>query len=174
MSWATLLKRVFEFDLEHCPNCGGELKIIAAIVEASVIEKILTHLALKARAPPRAAARGQMPLQAEPGHKQSSGLFVPGEGPGHWPGAPCKGPEHSQVIAVGAARRPGPGDPLRPGVSGPGQAGLIAMANPWASPLMGLCGRVPPALSSPRSATKTAIRASTDGPGHSVAWKKGL
>ena len=30
LSWAKLLKRVFEIDLEHCPNCGGELKIIAA------------------------------------------------------------------------------------------------------------------------------------------------
>jgi len=28
---------------------------------------------------------------AETGLKQSSGLFVPVEGPGHWPGAPCKG-----------------------------------------------------------------------------------
>jgi len=28
LSWAKLLKRVFEIDLEHCPNCGGELKII--------------------------------------------------------------------------------------------------------------------------------------------------
>ena len=33
LSWAKLLKQVFEIDLEHCPNCGGELKIIAAIVE---------------------------------------------------------------------------------------------------------------------------------------------
>jgi len=32
LSWARLLKRVFELDLEHCPNCGGELKIIAAIL----------------------------------------------------------------------------------------------------------------------------------------------
>ena len=28
MNWARLLKRVF--DIEHCPNCGGALKIIAA------------------------------------------------------------------------------------------------------------------------------------------------
>ena len=34
ISWARLLKRVFQIDLEHCPNCGGELKIIAAILEA--------------------------------------------------------------------------------------------------------------------------------------------
>jgi hypothetical protein len=26
-----LLKRVFDIDLEHCPRCGGPLKIIAAI-----------------------------------------------------------------------------------------------------------------------------------------------
>lgn len=61
--WARLLKRVFEIDLEHCPNCGGELKMIAAILEQPVIEKILTHLGLQVRAPPRAAARGQA-LQA--------------------------------------------------------------------------------------------------------------
>ncbi|MBK5205011.1 MAG: hypothetical protein JJD98_06260 [Polaromonas sp.] len=24
MSWTRLLKRVFQIDLEHCPNCGGE------------------------------------------------------------------------------------------------------------------------------------------------------
>ena len=63
LSWAELLKRVFDLDLEHCPNCGGELKIIAAILEQPVIEKILTHLGLQARAPPRAPARGQA-LQA--------------------------------------------------------------------------------------------------------------
>ena len=33
--------------MQHCPNCGGgELKIIAAILERPVIEKILTHLGL--------------------------------------------------------------------------------------------------------------------------------
>ena len=31
LSWARLLKRVFDIDLEHCPRCGGPLKIIAAI-----------------------------------------------------------------------------------------------------------------------------------------------
>ena len=58
LSWVRLLKRVFDLDLEHCPNRGGELKIIAAILEQPVIEKILMHLGLQARAPPRAAARG--------------------------------------------------------------------------------------------------------------------
>ena len=80
LNWARLLKRVFEIDLEHCPKCGGKQKIVAAIVEVvpdsngpedclcldharasvswrPVIEKILTHMGLQARAPPRAPAR---------------------------------------------------------------------------------------------------------------------
>ena len=32
VSWARLLKRVFQIDLGHCPNCGGQLRIIAAIL----------------------------------------------------------------------------------------------------------------------------------------------
>ena len=61
MGWAHLLKRVFNIDLEHCPQCGGDLKIIAAIEAPAVIVRILTHLGLPARAPPRAPAR-RLPL----------------------------------------------------------------------------------------------------------------
>ena len=60
---ALLLQRVFDIDMQHRPNCGGELMIIAAILEQPVIEKVLTHLGLQSRAPPRAAERGQS-LQA--------------------------------------------------------------------------------------------------------------
>ncbi len=57
MSWARLLKRVFDIDVEHCPHCGGKLKIIAAIEEPGVIAKILAHLGLPTRAPPRSPPR---------------------------------------------------------------------------------------------------------------------
>jgi hypothetical protein len=57
MSWAHLLKRVFAIDSEHCPNCGGALKIIAAIEDPPVIVRILAHLGLPTRAPPRAPAQ---------------------------------------------------------------------------------------------------------------------
>jgi hypothetical protein len=55
--WARLLQRVFDIDLEHCPNCGGALSVVAAILEQTAITKILTHRGLPIRAPPRAPAR---------------------------------------------------------------------------------------------------------------------
>ena len=57
MSWARLLQSAFDLDTGHRPNCGGPLKIIAAMVDPQVIVKILTHLGLPARAPPRSPAR---------------------------------------------------------------------------------------------------------------------
>ena len=64
MGWARLLRRVFDIDLEHCPLCGGDLKIIAAIEEPAVIVRILTQLGLPARAPPRSPARRLALFQA--------------------------------------------------------------------------------------------------------------
>jgi hypothetical protein len=46
-----------DIDFEHCANCRGELKIIAAIEEPGVTGRMLTHLGLPARALPRTAAR---------------------------------------------------------------------------------------------------------------------
>jgi|GEM_PF-1249202 len=74
ISWARLLKRVFNIDMERCPNCQGRLTIsspahpcaraisaslhvIAAIEDPSTIAKIRKHLGLPARAPPRAPAK---------------------------------------------------------------------------------------------------------------------
>ena len=37
MSWACLLKHVFDIELEYCPQCGGCLQIMAAIVDSPVI-----------------------------------------------------------------------------------------------------------------------------------------
>jgi len=58
VSWARLLKHVFDIDMQHCPNCGaGELKIIAAILERPVIQKILDHLGMGPQPPPKGRAR---------------------------------------------------------------------------------------------------------------------
>lgn len=56
MTWARLLKRVFDIDIEQC-QCGGKLKLVAVIEEPAVIEKILKHIGLDPQPPPRAKAR---------------------------------------------------------------------------------------------------------------------
>lgn len=44
--------------MQYCPNCGaGELKIIAAILERPVIQKILDHLELDPQPPPEGRTR---------------------------------------------------------------------------------------------------------------------
>ncbi len=58
MSWAELLARVFAIDMKHCLNCGSEnFKPISAIVDTSVIRKILTHLGLPDEPPDIRPAR---------------------------------------------------------------------------------------------------------------------
>ena len=81
MSWARLLKRVFDIDIDHCPNCGAALKIIAAIEDPPAFVKILSHLGLPTRAPPAGAvirfiandlsSRKRLPTQADAARSES-------------------------------------------------------------------------------------------------------
>jgi hypothetical protein len=50
-------QRVFDINLQTCPHWVGPLKIIAAIQNPSAITRILAHLGLPTRAPPKAPAR---------------------------------------------------------------------------------------------------------------------
>ena len=63
MSWARMLKRVFDIDMERCA-CGGKLKFVAVIEQAEVIEKILTHIGLSPQPPPVAPARREWLFEA--------------------------------------------------------------------------------------------------------------
>ena len=75
-SWAMLIKRVYESDPMSCPECGGQMEVVAFIEppQAEVIEKILRHCGLwrssAARAPPANAGRdgmeGASPSDREP------------------------------------------------------------------------------------------------------------
>ena len=58
MGWAKRLKRVFGIEVERCDQCGGEVKIIAAIENPAVINKILDHLGLRSERPVNRLARG--------------------------------------------------------------------------------------------------------------------
>lgn len=57
-SWGRLLRKVFGIDVESCHVCSGKnVKIVAAIMTKSVIEKILNHIGLPPNIPEVAAAR---------------------------------------------------------------------------------------------------------------------
>ena len=67
MLWAALLQRVFEVDALRCPRCASTMRLIAAIEDPAVAERILKCLKLPARAPPlgRAAAEPEDPERPE-------------------------------------------------------------------------------------------------------------
>ena len=54
-TWAMLIKRVYEVDPLACPQCGGEMKVVAFIEppQGDVIEEILTHCGLWRTSAPR-------------------------------------------------------------------------------------------------------------------------
>ena len=58
MGWAKRLKRVFGIEVERCDQCGGGVKIIAAIENPAVINKILDHLGISRERPVNRLARG--------------------------------------------------------------------------------------------------------------------
>ncbi|MFM8766626.1 MAG: transposase zinc-binding domain-containing protein, partial [Rubrivivax sp.] len=67
---------------------AAQPELVTSVLQ--VVQRVLTRHLL-----------GAAGLKAEPGHKQSSGLFVPGEGPGHWPGAACKAEEgHGGAVTL--------------------------------------------------------------------------
>lgn len=57
LSWAELLRRVFAIEILICPNCGGKMKLLAAVIEGAAIRKILTHLGMPTQEQPLAKAR---------------------------------------------------------------------------------------------------------------------
>lgn len=64
VTWARLLKRVFDIDLSKCPGCGGTTRVIAAILLPKVVKKILNHLKLPTDPPILSPARAP-PIFAE-------------------------------------------------------------------------------------------------------------
>jgi hypothetical protein len=61
MSWARLLKRVFNIDISICPRCQGRMRILTAIEDPKVIRKILDHLGIPSSPPRLGQPRGPPP-----------------------------------------------------------------------------------------------------------------
>ena len=125
--------------MAHCPNCGGELKIIAAIMEQPVIEKILPHLGLQADCGRGSApARGPAPQEgfalASANAACKSGRRRVRQPVGH----SCKRPE---ILQRTRFRRPGDrgrGDRLRQGFVKPSFGATLPGETRGRSPRMKL------------------------------------
>jgi len=63
LTWAALIKRVFEVDPMLCPFCGGEMRIIAFITEHATVAHVLEHVRMPAQRPEPLAH--SPPLQEE-------------------------------------------------------------------------------------------------------------
>ena len=57
VSWCQLLTRVFSIDAAECPDCGGQMRIIAVLTDPGSIRSYLEGVGLPARPPPIAPAR---------------------------------------------------------------------------------------------------------------------
>ena len=53
MTWAALIRAIFEVDPLKCPSCGGNMRIVSFIEEEPIIEKILRHCNLWKEEPTR-------------------------------------------------------------------------------------------------------------------------
>ncbi len=58
-----LLARVFQIDVTVCPDCGGRMKIIAALTARASVQGYLEGVGLPSRAPPIAPARIEPQLE---------------------------------------------------------------------------------------------------------------
>ena len=61
IAWAKLMARVGEKFPLQCTNCGGDIRLIAFIIELGPIRKLLTHLGELLEPPPVFPARGPAP-----------------------------------------------------------------------------------------------------------------
>jgi hypothetical protein len=44
--WAEMIRKVYEVDPMGCPECGGQMKVIAFLTDYAVVDRIIDHLKL--------------------------------------------------------------------------------------------------------------------------------
>ena len=66
--WAEMIRKVYEIDPLLCPQCAGQMKVIAFIRDYSVVDKIIKHLKLgfkPERPPPPQVLQQELLMAAE-------------------------------------------------------------------------------------------------------------
>jgi hypothetical protein len=65
LTWAALIARVFKFQVDVCPECGGRMRIIAFITDPASVQRYLRGEGLPTEPPPIAPARPPPQLEFE-------------------------------------------------------------------------------------------------------------
>jgi hypothetical protein len=124
-AWALLLARIYEVFPLVCPRCGGEMRIIAFIIDAGAVRDILTHIGeptspprlMPARAPPlwemQGATMGEDDPQAQsaPEYEFDQRIRLVGAG---WKQDELPSPVVARLVP-GAIRPAGPARRMAPG-----------------------------------------------------------
>jgi hypothetical protein len=55
--WAELLKRTFHFDVLHCPDCQGRMRLLAVLTEGDEVRRYLRAIGEATELPAQAPAR---------------------------------------------------------------------------------------------------------------------
>ncbi len=63
--WAALLARTFRLDLETCPNCGGRMRIVAAVTDPASVKRYLEGIGLPSEIPEIKPARPPPQLELD-------------------------------------------------------------------------------------------------------------
>jgi len=100
--WRELIKKVWEVDPLLCPDCQGEMKIIALIDDRTVIEKILRHLGLWQPGTPVLLASPACPVEASSRRRKLLGVG------GSYAKGPARAPPAPDWDAAGSAFYPDP------------------------------------------------------------------
>lgn len=73
--WAVLIARIYEVFPLLCPKCGGQMRLIAFIIEGTQIRKILNHIGVDSE-PPRIAPARAPPLWEDVDGQIGEGVAV--------------------------------------------------------------------------------------------------
>ncbi len=57
-TWGALIAKIYEINPLVCQYCGGEMKVVAVIVDSVEVKKILKHLVKRLKSPPGVCLEG--------------------------------------------------------------------------------------------------------------------